>query len=65
MYTDCSYVASGAPYAEGYYDNKKVAHDIIPKMQEWGLAAVTLHGRSRQQRYSRLADWAYVKVGCC
>ena len=46
----------------GYYDNKKVAHEIIPKMKDWGLAAMTLHGRSRQQRYSRLAEWDYVKV---
>ena len=25
-----------------------------------GVAAITLHGRSRQQRYSRSADWAYI-----
>ena len=45
----------------GYYDNKRVVHELIPKMQDWGLAGMTLHGRSRQQRYSRLADWAYIK----
>ena len=44
----------------GYFDNKKVAHDIIPKMHSWGVQAVTLHGRTRQQRYSRLADWKYI-----
>jgi len=44
----------------GYYDNKRVAHEIIPKMAGWGVRAVTLHGRSRQQRYSRLADWKYI-----
>ncbi|KAL1986457.1 hypothetical protein VTN96DRAFT_6377 [Rasamsonia emersonii] len=25
-----------------------------------GVAAITLHGRSRQQRYSRQADWGYI-----
>lgn len=25
-----------------------------------GVAAITLHGRSRQQRYTRSADWAYI-----
>ena len=25
-----------------------------------GVAAITLHGRSRQQRYSRNADWGYI-----
>ena len=25
-----------------------------------GLAAITLHGRSRQQRYTKSADWAYI-----
>jgi len=44
----------------GYFDNKKVAHDIVPKVKDWGLAGLTLHGRSRQQRYSRLAG-AYTR----
>lgn len=25
-----------------------------------GTAAITLHGRSKQQRYTRLADWSYI-----
>ncbi|WIA43732.1 hypothetical protein OEZ86_010158 [Tetradesmus obliquus] len=46
---------------KGYYDNADIAHNIIPHMRDWGAAAVTLHGRSRQQRYSRAADWEYIR----
>jgi hypothetical protein len=46
---------------KGYYDATDVAHDIIPQLPGWGAAAVTLHGRSRQQRYSRAADWNYIR----
>lgn len=45
----------------GYQDNTNVAHEIVPLAKAWGVAAVTLHGRSRAQRYSRLADWSYVR----
>ena len=44
----------------GYFDDRRVAREIIPRMASWGVAACTLHGRSRQQRYSRSADWGYV-----
>lgn len=48
-------------YRKGYYDNADVAHELIPLMPGWGAAGVTLHGRTRQQRYSRAADWAYIR----
>ncbi len=38
-----------------------MAHDLIPQIASWGAAAVTLHGRTRQQRYSRQADWDYIR----
>jgi tRNA-dihydrouridine synthase 3 len=46
----------------GYFDDpsKYVAHDIIPRAKAWGAFAATLHGRTREQRYSRLADWSYI-----
>jgi tRNA-dihydrouridine synthase 3 len=46
----------------GYDDNEaqRNAHKLIPKIASWGASAVTLHGRSRQQRYSRAADWTYI-----
>eukprot|EP00118_Oscarella_pearsei_P009383 m.54019 g.54019 ORF g.54019 m.54019 type:complete len:575 (+) comp34302_c0_seq1:173-1897(+) len=44
----------------GVYGHQLTAHKIIPKLHSWGASLVTLHGRSREQRYTRLADWEYV-----
>jgi len=44
----------------GYDMDKPTAHRLIPQLPGWGAAAVTLHGRSRQQRYTKLADWDYI-----
>ncbi|KAJ4455315.1 putative tRNA-dihydrouridine synthase; conserved site [Paratrimastix pyriformis] len=45
----------------GLNEKAPVAHEIIPRMHTWGAAAVVLHGRSRNQRYSRTADWEYIE----
>ncbi|KAM6104806.1 LOW QUALITY PROTEIN: tRNA-dihydrouridine(47) synthase [NAD(P)(+)]-like [Pterocles gutturalis] len=44
----------------GLQEKINVAHKLIPKIRDWGAAMVTLHGRSREQRYTRSADWDYI-----
>lgn len=43
-----------------YFDKNQIVHEFLPQAASWGAHAVTLHGRTRQQRYSRLADWDYI-----
>lgn len=46
----------------GVYEDKKIAHTIIPKVVDWGASLITLHGRSREARYTRSADWEYIET---
>jgi tRNA-dihydrouridine synthase 3 len=48
-------------FRTGVKDNNPTAQKLVPKLETWGIGMGTLHGRSRQQRYSRLADWEYIK----
>jgi len=45
----------------GVYNNENLAHNLVSKFGEWGAGLVTIHGRSREQRYTKSADWAYIR----
>ncbi|XP_030055917.1 tRNA-dihydrouridine(47) synthase [NAD(P)(+)]-like isoform X2 [Microcaecilia unicolor] len=44
----------------GVQEKVNIAHKFIPGLREWGVSLVTLHGRSREQRYTKAANWEYI-----
>ncbi|XP_039977826.1 tRNA-dihydrouridine(47) synthase [NAD(P)(+)]-like [Xiphias gladius] len=44
----------------GVQEKSNIAHKLIPELKNWGVSMITLHGRSREQRYTKLADWDYI-----
>jgi tRNA-dihydrouridine synthase 3 len=44
----------------GYNEGDDVAHKLVPQVALWGAAGCVIHGRTREQRYSRPADWEYI-----
>ena len=47
----------------GIESDNPIAHKLLPVVESWGMySAATVHGRSRQQRYTKLADWSYIET---
>lgn len=61
----CSALSDRLPFTvkmrTGVYADKSVAHELLPLVEQWGAAAVTMHGRSREHRYTRQANWTYIE----
>jgi tRNA-dihydrouridine synthase 3 len=44
----------------GYSQEKRITSNLIPRLASCGISALTVHGRTRQQRYHKLADYEYL-----
>ncbi|XP_050538477.1 tRNA-dihydrouridine(47) synthase [NAD(P)(+)]-like [Daktulosphaira vitifoliae] len=46
----------------GVNKDQNITHDLIPMFKSSGVSLITVHGRSRDQRYTKMADWNYVNT---
>ncbi|MEI8046880.1 MAG: tRNA dihydrouridine synthase DusB [Bacteroidota bacterium] len=44
----------------GWDDDSKIIVDVAEKLQDVGIQAITIHGRTRAQMYSGVADWTLI-----
>ena len=57
---DVSTVPVTLKFRSGIENDKNIAHTHLPEFKRLGVALCTLHGRSRQQRYSKYANYEYI-----
>lgn len=46
----------------GWSDSNLIITDLAPKLQDCGIQALTIHGRTRAQMYTGEADWTLIKA---
>ena len=44
----------------GWDENSKIIVDLAERLQDVGIQAITIHGRTRQQMYKGTADWTLI-----
>jgi tRNA-dihydrouridine synthase B len=45
----------------GWDDNTKNVYEVAERLQDVGIKALTIHGRTRAQMYKGVADWALIR----
>jgi nifR3 family TIM-barrel protein len=45
----------------GWDDNTKNVYEVAERLQDVGIQALTIHGRTRSQMYKGVADWSLIK----
>ncbi|OAD74288.1 hypothetical protein PHYBLDRAFT_111874 [Phycomyces blakesleeanus NRRL 1555(-)] len=48
-------------FRTGLKENTPTAHKLIPRFEELNVGLCTIHGRSRMQRYTKSANWDYIR----
>lgn len=46
----------------GWDCENKIITDLAPRLQDCGISAITIHGRTRSQMYTGQADWSLIKA---
>ncbi|ELP83991.1 tRNA-dihydrouridine synthase, putative [Entamoeba invadens IP1] len=45
-------------------DEITIAKNLVPFVEDYGCGMLSIHGRTRKQRYTKSADWDYIQT-CC